>query len=202
MCWSMVTLRRPSSHCTVKLSWPPPFSHCLILRSSAQEGLTAREFTAASTSAAQTQSRHTHTHTYSLICSIQHVLHVLMETFCSPFTFIDTEDEVKWTKVGWKKINQKWSIHSHCDGNKRHTGILTCPAPSQLDHKAIGQVSLSVWCHLGVTGFICPGQKVRDGGQVRVQCVGQSQGRLRRVGWGHTVGGLWTDTEDRYIYTY
>lgn len=49
----------------------------------------------------------------------------------------------KTTRVDYK-IKLRRSGHSHSDGNKRHTGVLTCPAPSQLDHKAIGQVSLSV----------------------------------------------------------
>lgn len=81
MCCSTVTLRRPSSHCTVKLSRPPPpparpppFSHCLSLRSSAQRGLTTRGFITATASVAQTERRHTgilNTHTYTSVPFIQ-----------------------------------------------------------------------------------------------------------------------------------
>lgn len=81
MCCSTVTLRRPSSHCTVKLSRPPPpparpppFSHCLSLRSSAQRGLTTRGFITATASVAQTERRHTgilNTRTYTSVPFIQ-----------------------------------------------------------------------------------------------------------------------------------
>lgn len=49
MCLSSVTLRRPPSQLTVKLSRPPAapspvFNHCLSRRSSAQGGLSSRDF--------------------------------------------------------------------------------------------------------------------------------------------------------------
>lgn len=99
------------------------------------------------------------------------------------------------TRVDYK-IKLKCSGHSHSTGNKRHTGVLTCPAPSQLDHKAVGYVSLSVWGHLGVAALTGPHKKVRYGGQVRAECTGQGQVRLRWVGRGYAVGGLQREKTD------
>lgn len=158
MCCSTVTLRRPSSHCTVKLSRPPParpppFSHCLSLLSSAQRGLTTRGFTTATASVAQTERRHAeilNTCTYTSIPSIQPICTdgnnpaFISHSHSKQVILLYVKEIKKKYPRRIKKIKLKRSDHSHSDGNKRHTGVLTCPAPGQLDHKAIGQVSLSV----------------------------------------------------------
>lgn len=96
----------------------------------------------------------------------------------------------------------KRSINSHNEGNKRHTEVLTCAAPSQLDHKAICQVSFSVRGHLGVAALVGPNKKVRYGGQVRVNYTGQGKGRLRWVGRGDTVGGLQEGEEHFFVVSF
>lgn len=151
--------------------------------------------------------KHSHVHFNALHSTFT------MEIFCFHFSSSifkrDTEDQAntspihegneKTTRVDFK-MKVKCSGHSHSDGNKRHTGVLTCDAPSQLDHKAIGQVSLSVWGQLGVAALTGPHKKVGYGGQVRVKWTGQGQVRLRWVRWGHTVRRLRRERERRQIH--
>lgn len=155
MCWSMVTLRRPSSHCTVKLSrpppaLPPPFSHCLSRRSSAQGGLTTRGFITATTSVAQTERRRSdshaetvNTHTYTSIPFIQYICmdgnilsFLILHLKKNDFGGLQNKAET------FRSLTQWWKQETHRGPDLSRPR----PAGSQSDWPGQPQCMRSPWC--------------------------------------------------------
>lgn len=195
MCWSMVTLRRPSSHSTVKLSrpppaLPPPFSHCLSRRSSAQGGLTTRGFTAATTSGVQTERRRRdsrvetlNTHTHASMLLIQHIENILIsflrdrqDQANNPPLHKGNKKKIQNKAEALRSLTQWWKQETHRGPDLSRPQ----PAGSQSDWPGQPRCTRSPWCSR--SHWPTQEGQVWWTGQCSEYWTGSGQARVGRVG--------------------